>query len=316
MKKAFLIINGISGMMKLSQQTYKIVESLALKGYSVTVYPVDPNKNLNFDNIDAYNLSSYDLIVCGGGDGTLNSVISEMMKLDKKPVLGYIPAGSTNDFAKSIKLSSDIERACRIITNGSVFPYDIGKFNDKYFNYVAAFGAFSATSYSTEQHFKNAFGHAAYVLNGISQFQQNMNFKCHMKIVADTFEDEGDYIFGAIYNAATVGGISFADEKDIELDDGLFEVLLIKVPDNMMNIGQILGSITNRTYDDDPYTLYKKISRATIYCNDDAVWSLDGEYGGSHKVIDFSVKHKAIKIMVPKKRKLLLKNRHKLPTAQ
>ncbi|MBP5197884.1 MAG: diacylglycerol kinase family lipid kinase, partial [Lachnospiraceae bacterium] len=195
MEKVLLILNGSAGKGKMRSSAYEIIEKICLKECLVTVLPISPDKGLDMADFPENEWEKYDRIICAGGDGTLNRTINAIMKkhVAGNVSLGYIPSGSTNDFARSIGLSDDVLKATEVAISGNPFYYDIGRFNDNYFNYVAAFGAFSAVSYSTSQEFKNALGHAAYILEGINRLPENIRFNIPMKIKTDVFEEEGNY---------------------------------------------------------------------------------------------------------------------------
>lgn len=297
MKKIALFVNGKSGTGSLQNQTYRIIENLSVDGNEITVSPINPDKSLFSDDIIRAHGSEYDLLVCAGGDGTLNHVVNSVMTLEKKPILGYIPAGSTNDFARSISIPSQIDQACDIILHGKPFAYDIGQLNQKYFDYVAAFGAFSSISYSTEQNIKNLFGHLAYILSAIGELPQQMNQKCHMKITTDSFSVEDDFLFGAIYSSNFIGGIDISNFNHASLDDGKYEILLIKYTDNLIELGQMIPSLLDKQ-PTHPDLVYGTITKANIL-SEEIAWSIDGEFGGTTNEANFSVHNQAITIMIP-----------------
>ncbi|MCR5501817.1 MAG: YegS/Rv2252/BmrU family lipid kinase [Lachnospiraceae bacterium] len=306
MKRALLLINGSAGKMNMEKHVYRIIETLAVNGYETTVYPIIPDKGIFSEDILERAAASssgpaYDLVVCGGGDGTLNHVINGLMAMpkEKRPVLGYIPAGSTNDFAKSIHIPEEIGEACEVLTGGMPFPYDIGCFNEKYFNYIAAFGAFSEISYSTDQNFKNVFGHAAYILNGLANLQENIGYKCHMRIETDGKIREDDYVFGAVYSATSVGGFPIRYVPDVRLDDGAFEMVLIKAPGNITDLNKIVQALTARDFDS-PYLSFTKVKEVKIHAERPVGWTLDGEFGGELSDTVIRVENRAMTIMVKK----------------
>lgn len=298
MKKIALLINGYAGNGLLQEKTYHIIEKLSDNENELTVFPIVPKLEDAPYTFHLQNNHSYDLIVCGGGDGTLNHILNMVMRLPYQPTLGYIPAGTTNDFARSIMIPSNIDEACDAILHGTPFAYDIGKLNDTYFNYVAAFGAFASVSYSTEQSIKNIFGHAAYIISAIAELPQHINYKRHMKVETDVFQVEDDFIFGAIFSSSSIGGIDISKLSDAHMNDGKYEIILIKYPENIMDYGQIIQSLLDMNFDS-PYLIYSKITRATIEASDIA-WSIDGEYGGVTNSATFEVIPQAVQIMTPK----------------
>ncbi len=297
--KALLMINGGAGTGKLSRDCYRIVEHLARAGYRTTVFPIIPEIGLTAETILKDQDGRYDLVVCGGGDGTLNHTLDGIMHLDPRPVIGYVPAGSTNDFAKGMGITGGIERICRILVQGQPFAYDVGQFNDRYFNYVAAFGAFVAISYATEQKYKNMLGHAAYVLNGISKLQENISSSTHMRVETDYGVEEGDFLFGAVYSTTSIGGVQLKGKMRSHLHDGKLELLLIRTPKLFGDIELIAANLlAGRT--DNPNIIFRQITHARFVSDTGVNWTLDGEYGGSVREANIQVEHEAVQILVPR----------------
>ncbi|MCR5108280.1 MAG: diacylglycerol kinase family lipid kinase [Lachnospiraceae bacterium] len=296
MKKVLLVINIVSGKAQLSRKMVTIMEYYTLHGYEPTVHIIDPGKKLTLETFDKKDIEDYDLVVVGGGDGTLNHMIDHLMNLNLKPLIGYIPAGSTNDFARSIGIPADIIKACKVSLYGEPFTYDIGKLNDKYFNYVAAFGAFSEISYATNQDMKNALGYAAYMISAVTEFNQNIRYSRHMKIESDSFSIEDDFVFGAVSNSVSVGGIKLFEGRDVGLDDGKLELLLIKAPQSVADL-QIIMNFLGKGDLDNSYVSLHQIERLKITSDEDIAWAIDGEYGGSSKYTQISIIDKAVTIM-------------------
>ncbi|MGI6736338.1 MAG: diacylglycerol/lipid kinase family protein [Anaerovoracaceae bacterium] len=299
-KKVLILVNGVAGTGLISDSLYQIIEKFAVAGWEPTVYPILPDEDLMSERIIAERAEEFDLVVCGGGDGTLNHVITGLMHLDKRPTLGYLPAGSTNDFAKGVQIPTEISEACDTIISGRDFSYDIGCWNEKFFNYVAAFGAFSAISYTTNQNFKNVLGHAAYVLHAIGTLPKHINYRSHMRITADSFEVEEDYLFGAFYNAVSIGGVDLPGAEDVRLNDGKIEMLLIKAPTTVLEIPLILNALLAGRLDN-KYIEYHTISHAVCVSDDNTAWTLDGEFGGDTDQVEINVAQEAITIRVPQK---------------
>ncbi|MBQ9037735.1 MAG: YegS/Rv2252/BmrU family lipid kinase [Erysipelotrichaceae bacterium] len=295
MKKLLLIINDITGNGRNSINTFKMIREFARAGYETTVFPIVESIELKLS--DYFENSLYDKVVCIGGDGTLNRTINEVMKLDNKPLIGYIPAGTTNDFSKNLNLTNNIDRAIEIINRENSISLDLGKFNDRYFNYVASFGAFSDISYTTDQNFKNVFGYAAYFLSGITSIQENLSLRCHMKITTDTESFEGDYFFGAICNSKSVAGVKLEGITLDSLHDGQFELFLIKCPENVQELGEIALAVLNSNYES-PYIEYRKVKKAHIVPSENTEWTLDGEYGGNPESIAFEIIPKAVQLLI------------------
>lgn len=293
-KKILFIYNPKSGKAKIRNHLLDIIDVFSHAGYLVTTYPT----KFQGDAINAVKERErgvYDFIVCSGGDGTLDEVVTGMMQCEERLPIGYIPAGSTNDFAKSLGISSNMVEAANGIVEGKEFACDIGKFNDDAFVYIAAFGLFTEVSYATEQNLKNALGHTAYILEGVKSLSSIKTYK--MKIESDEVNVEGDFIYGMISNSTSVGGFKNITAKDIELDDGKFEVTLVKVPSNLTELNNIGISLITRKFDSECVQCFKT-SYLKIESEEDVSWTLDGEFGGSYKEVVIKNEHKAMQIIV------------------
>ena len=295
-KKALVLINKTSGVGKAGNDTLEISTTLAKRGYEPIIYPIIPGTDLTSEVLVEEYGEEADLILCSGGDGTLNHVMNAMMNLDKRPLLAYIPSGSTNDFAKGLGIPSVRSKALEVAVSGKPIQYDVGRMNDSYFNYVAAFGAFSKVSYATDQDLKNVLGYAAYVISAIAELPQNIGYSCHMKIEADGVVEEGDYLFGAVSNSASVAGMTLFADEDIKQDDGQMELLLIRAPKNLGEFNAILAALAVRE-PDNPYITYKQVSKVSLKSEEEVEWTLDGEFGGAFKETSIEVINKAITIM-------------------
>lgn len=286
MKKLLLILNNITGNNRNAGKTFDIVKSLSKHGYEVTVFPVFRDSDLDIQ--EYLKERRYERIVCVGGDGTLSHTVNDIMKLDYRPVIGYIPAGTTNDFSRNFNLTPDVEEACEIIASGESVKYDLGKFNDRYFNYVASFGPLSATSYNTDQKAKDMFGYAAYILNGIGSLGEIMSSSCHVRIETDEGVTEGDYIFGALSNSLSVAGMKVNGLTRENLSDGLFELTLIRFPKDGNDLLSIADALLSGNYNND-FVEMRHIKAAKIYTDSHTEWTIDGEYGGVAEEIEFSI---------------------------
>lgn len=299
-KRALILINKTSGTGRAASETLEIATALSQKGYEPIVYPILPGSNLTSEVIIPQYDGKVDMIMCSGGDGTLNHVMNAIMHMKKKPLLSYVPSGSTNDFAKGLGIPSSKAKAIEVVSKGMPYTYDVGRMNDKYFNYVAAFGAFSKVSYATDQDLKNVLGYAAYVISAIAELPQNIGYSCHMKIEADDLYEEGDFIFGAISNSASVAGMTLFADSDIKQDDGFMELLLIKAPKNLAEFNAVVAALATKE-PDNPYIIYKQVKSAKFVSDDETEWTLDGEFGGAFKETEIEVVEKAITILVGKK---------------
>lgn len=293
MKKLYFILNLQSGKATISSKLAVVIDMFTKAGYEVTARPTQ-------ERMDACAAAKYacgqgfDLIVCSGGDGTLNEVIQGVMRSENKLPIGYIPAGSTNDFARGVGIPRNIIDAVQWIIDGKKYPCDIGSFNDKFFTYIAAFGAFTEVTYETSQQVKNVLGHVAYVLNGISRLK-NIKYY-HMKITYDDEIIEDNYIFGMVTNSSSVAGL--LSLNNFLLDDGLYEVTLIKTPGNPLDLQRIIHSLLNIDIDiDTAYIKSFRTSKIRFECDDELQWTIDGEFGGAYKTVDVCNNKQAIELM-------------------
>ena len=287
-----LIINPHSGRGLSKTALGTIVSSLCDADYHVSVY-FSHDKT---PEMLAYDYSKrHDLVVCVGGDGTLSGVISGLMKANISIPVGYIPKGTANDVAITLALPKDPSKAAQKILSGTPKALDIGKFCDKHFTYIAAFGAFTGVSYLTPQSAKRALGHFAYVLSGIAEAPA---IKPRYTIVEyDGKTIEGEFIFGAVTNSTSVGGFIKLDPDRIDLADGKFEVILVKQPVVPADFMDIMSSLTLQTYDGDNFQMLHA-SKVRFIFEDEVAWAVDGEDGGKHKKVEITNCHKAVEIVV------------------
>lgn len=236
-----------------------------------------------------------DILVCIGGDGTWNEVVTGLMSVEHKPNLCYLPSGTVNDFATTLKLPHNAEKMMNRTEENVLFPCDIGKFNDLYFTYVAAFGIFTEISYSTPQGAKNTFGKVAYFLEGMKQLTRIPKYHIVMETNDSRIED--DCIFGSITNSRYLGGFTSVNSEDAQLDDGLFEVLLIRVPNNPIDIQNIISALLKHEVND-TWMYFQKASHIRITSEEEIPWTLDGEDGGCTTSATITNKNKAITIMI------------------
>ncbi len=297
MKKLLFILNPHAGKAQIKGRLLQIVDLMVKKGYDVTIYPTQAKRDAL--KMVQKRAGEFDLIVCSGGDGTLDEAVSGMMLSGKKIPLGYIPAGSTNDFANSLKIPKDMVKAAEIAVSGQKFACDIGMFNQKPFVYVAAFGMFTAVSYKTRQEWKNILGHAAYLLEGVKSLTDITSYHLRVECAGRVIEDE--FIYGMITNSNSVGGFKNMTGKNVLLNDGKFEVILIRMPKNIVELNAILGSLTNLIDDTDLIYSFKS-DCITFLSEENVSWTLDGEYGGSLHEVTIRNIRQALEIMVKKSR--------------
>jgi YegS/Rv2252/BmrU family lipid kinase len=297
-KKLLILMNGVAGTGLANTHALDIIAAFAREGCESTVYPILPSEGLTAEKILEEVDGRFDLAVCIGGDGTLNHAINGMMHMHHRPVLGYIPSGSTNDFAKGIGIPADLMAQCKTIAGHNSEHYDIGRLNDRYFNYIAAFGAFTSISYDTSQTFKNAIGHAAYMIKAIMSIPQNFRYSCHLTMTHDGVTEERDALFGCISNTTSMGGFEMPFSEHVKLSDGIFEVMIIKTPPMWIEINQILTALLSGNTNN-PYIEVFQTREITFDMDEETAWTVDGEYGGSYKHAAVNVEHKAIEIMLP-----------------
>lgn len=294
MTRLLLIINPKSGKGTIRSHLLDITDVFIKAGYDVTIYISQQcgDARHKVEKMAKY----YDLVVCSGGDGTLDEVISGMMESERKCPIGYIPAGSTNDFADSLKLPKDMTEAAKRITEFNEFPCDIGCFNDGYFVYVAAFGLFTDVSYETSQDLKNALGHMAYVLEGAKKLTSIKSYHMTAK-VDDGTEVSGDYIYGMVTNSTSVGGFKNLTGKDVKLDDGMFELTLVRMPKNLVELQAIISAMMSQTPDDKYF--FQTRGREIVLTSEEPVpWARDGEYGGEHTEVCIQSVERALTLLV------------------
>lgn len=294
-RRLLFIYNPKAGKAQIKNHLFKIIDIFAKTGYEVTVHPTQYSGDAT-DTVAAQG-ERYDLIVCCGGDGTLDEVVAGCQRVKKRLPIGYIPAGSTNDFARSIGIPIKMSDAAKVAVSGQVFPIDIGLFNEKTFVYVAAFGVFADVTYQTEQELKNAIGYAAYILEGMKLLP---SIKSHHMIVEclEGRRIEDDFVLGMVTNSLSVGGFSNLTDPKTELDDGVFEVLLIKLPQNPIEFNSVIASLLNRDFTS-PLLVSIKTAKVKIMSDETISWTLDGEFGGQTNEVEIVNLNRAVDIVVP-----------------
>ena len=297
MKKMLFIYNPNSGQGLLKPKLSDVLDIFVKGGYDVTVYPTQKYHDA-IAKMRSYD-DHYDLVVCSGGDGTLDEIVTGMMEYKEEKVpIGYIPAGTTNDFARSLHISRDILEAADTAVNGTVFPCDVGCFNNDYFVYIAAFGLFTDVSYETKQSMKNILGHLAYVLEGTKRIFNIPSYKIRVTHDGELIEDE--FIFGMVTNSRSVGGFRNMVGKNVTFDDGVFEVMLIKMPKNPIELQEIITALLTEQTDGKHMYSFKS-GHLVFECLEEIPWTLDGEFGGDHDFVEIYNLQKQLQIMVPKK---------------
>ena len=293
MKKMLFIMNPISGQKKAAKYLPEIISLFNRADYEVITH-------MTLGQGDATRIAqslggSVDVVVCCGGDGTLNETITGLLENDIHVPVCYIPSGSTNDLANSLKLSSNPLKAAQDILEGTPAVYDVGKFGSRYFSYVASFGAFTQTSYTTPQSIKNLLGHTAYVLSGISELSQIRKEHVRMEIDGEIVED--DFLFGAISNSTSVGGVLTLDPKVVNMSDGLLEILLVRAPHNLTEITECLQAFQAQDYNNCAMVTFRSARRIRILANPSMLWTLDGEREEGHWEVVAENLHHAIRLI-------------------
>ena len=279
-QKLLFIFNPHSGKGQIKNNLVDIVDIMVKAGYDVTIYTTQARADATRKVMEE--AANFDRIVCSGGDGTLDGVVTGLIKSDTNTPIGYIPAGSTNDFANSLGIPKEMVKAAEVAVGKNPFPCDIGDFNSDTFVYVAAFGLFTEVSYKTSQQLKNIFGHVAYIMEGAKHLHDILSYNMQVEYEEHVFQDE--FIYGMVTNSVSVGGFKGMTGTDVKLDDGVFEVTLIKKPHNPIELNEILACLTNMIDDSDLIYSFKT-NEVKITAREQIAWTLDGEFGGEHEEV-------------------------------
>ena len=293
--KTLVVVNPCSGKAKMRTELLNVVQILSQNGDLVTVYPTKERGDAT-DFVASLKPEEYDKIVVCGGDGTLNEVITGLMRSGARYTLGYIPSGTLNEWSSGLHIARNIKQAAEDINSGKKIRLDIGKFSGRYFSYTASFGAFTDASYSAPQDIKNVLGQAAYCFEGIRSLG---NIKpVHLKIETEERTEEGDFLFGAVSNSMSVGGIVKFSETSVKLNDGKFEILLIRNPDNLLKLQPVIDGILKKDLDR-PGIEFFTAEKITVTGGEGLSWTLDGEYAKGEETVEIENLHNAIELIVP-----------------
>lgn len=296
-KKMLFIYNPRAGKAQIRSNLLDIIDIFVKAGYEVTAYPTQASG----DAVKAVKTrrAGYDIVVCSGGDGTLDEVVTGMMQCEEKLPIGYVPAGSTNDFANSLKIPKNMIKAADVVVRGKNFACDIGAFNNDSFIYVAAFGIFTNVSYETKQDVKNVLGHAAYLLEGVRALPTIRSYP--LKITCDKQVIEGEFLYGMVTNSHSIGGFRgiTGTGKEVLLDDGVFEVTLIRKPSNPLELNNIIVAMVDKRVKSEHIYSFTA-SKIVVESEEPLAWTLDGEFGGEPRKAVIENKTKALEIRVPK----------------
>ena len=293
--KTLLVVNPVSGKGQARYELLDIVVRLSDAGCEVTVFPT----RADMDN--AHEIASrlhadhpYDMVVAVGGDGTLNLTVEGVLQSQKQVPIGYIPLGTTNDFASSLGIPSDTDDAITHVLTGEPVPHDVGLFGTRHFSYIACCGVFTEASYSTNQTLKSIFGHAAYVMNALPSLASLRPIEMTVKTDAETIE--GKFVFCALSNTTTAGGFVKLDGHGVDFSDGLFELILIRCPQDIIDAGRIAKNLASANIND-PLIVLRHVSACEITLKEPVGWSLDGEDGGKTNEARLLVEKSAVEIV-------------------
>ena len=292
------VFNPKAGKGKIKTHLLDIVDIFSSHDYEIIIRSTQAPRDA-YEKAKEY-ANSVDMIVCSGGDGTLDEVVTGIMEAESSVPIGYIPAGSTNDFANSLFMPKNMTKVAEMIMEEELYHCDIGRFNQKTFAYVAAFGLFTDVSYETDQDLKNVLGHVAYVLEGVKRLFDIKSY--HMKVTSDEVQAEDDFIVGMITNSRSVGGFKNLTGKNVDMNEGLFEVTLIAHPKNPLQLQEIITALVMA--EDNTDLIYSfKTKKLTIESDEEVPWTLDGEFGGDHSYVDIENRHKALNLYLKSTKK-------------
>ena len=293
-KELLFLVNPKAGKAEIRNNLLDVIDRFVQKEWKVEVRTTQYSGEVT--DIIREKGHAYDMVVCSGGDGTLNEAVNGLLQSESKPVLGYIPAGTTNDFAVSLNLPREVHHATEAIVNGQPFVCDAGKFNNQYFVYVAAFGMFTEVSYSTPQPMKNMLGRVAYILEGIKSLAEIKTYPLTIEHNGETIT--GEFLFGMVSNSISVGGFKMGKTGEVSMNDGLLEVLLVKKPRNLAELQSAVAALLRNDLTN-PCLYAFHTSDLRMFSSEDISWTLDGEDGGNLREVRIGVIPSAYTIMVP-----------------
>lgn len=294
-RKMLFIFNPHAGKSQIKNRLMDIINLFIQAGFKIQVYATQGNG----DAVRA--AAAYgryvDCVVCSGGDGTLNETVCGLMRLKKRPVIGYIPTGTTNDFAYTHKLPKNMLAAAKLVVEGAEEEVDIGRFNERYFTYVAGFGAFTDVSYKTPQEMKAVLGHPAYLLEGVKRLTDLSPHRMRVETQEETLEDE--FLVGLISNSVRVAGFKGLQGKEVRTDDGLHEVLLVRNPRNPLDLQETLRGLLQPEAAS-PHIFRARVKKIRFISEEPVDWVLDGEYGGAQTEVEIENIQRAVRILKKK----------------
>lgn len=293
-KKLLMIVNPKAGRHKARGPLFDAAAVLSQGGYLLSIHNTTAQPGDAAAAAEAAG-GVYDAVAAVGGDGTLNEVVNGLMRLEHPPLLGYLPQGSTNDFASSLRLPGKPAEAAAAMLSGTPRRLDVGCWNDRYFVYVASFGAFTRSSYTASQAAKNALGHFAYILEGMKDLNSLRPYR--VKLTADGEVLDGEYLFGAVCNSTSIGGLMKLEEERVVLDDGKFELLLIPNPRTPADLQNLAVALLNQQYDSEGL-VFRHAASIHLETEEELPWSLDGEYAPSLPVVDIENRCRALEMLL------------------
>lgn len=299
-KKILLVINPKAGLTQQRYNVFDIIESFCERDCITTT--LTTLREGDAVRLVEKNAAEHEMVVCSGGDGTLNETVTALLKSGVNIPIGYIPSGSTNDMARTLAIPKKNKKAAEFIMEGEPKPFDVGLFGkDKYFCYTASFGAFTKISYSTPRKLKNVFGHFAYVITGVAKaFEELVSREAYVE--ADGMKFEGEFLLGGVFNSRSVAGLIKLDKSDIVLDDGLFELILIRKPKNTDALYKILNELSRQRFTDE-HVIFRRVKNAKFTFKNPTPWSLDGEFGGDVSEVEINNLKHAVSIFGKKIKK-------------
>lgn len=291
-KKMLFVYNPMAGKEQIRDYLSDIIQIFCRADFEVTIVATQGAGEVT--ELVGKKGAKYDYVVCSGGDGTMNEMATGLMRLEKKPICGYIPAGTVNDFASSLRIPKIMTAAAELITRGDIFECDLGKFNERYFTYVAGFGAFTEVSYQTPQDLKNAMGKTAYFVEALRQISEIKTH--HMKIEYDDGAIEDEFLLGLVSNSESVAGYKAYSRQEIKMNDGLFEALFIRDVKSPLELQQVINALLTKKLNAEQMCLIRT-RHLHIISEGDVQWTLDGEDGGLFDEVMIENEYHAMQIL-------------------
>ncbi|GHU62433.1 diacylglycerol kinase [Clostridia bacterium] len=291
-KNLLFVFNPHSGKSQIKNKLMEIIQLFSRSGYQIEIHATGQAKEA--EKIVQERGKDKQLIVCAGGDGTLHETLCGIMQLDTRPILGYIPTGTTNDFACSLGLSKNLVTAAKNIILGKTVSYDIGLFDQSYFAYIAAFGLFTDIPYLTPQELKRILGYQAYLIEAVKRLSNIQPI--HILLRYDKKEIEGDFIYGMITNATQIAGMKNIMGRNVKMDDGIFEGLLLHMPNNPLELGDILAALFSTGHKASNHIHKFRSKKIEVFSDSPIPWVLDGEFGGNKQNVQIQSLQRAIRI--------------------